>query len=1474
MPPKRDTQLDAKQAADLDSSLPFYDAHISEEEDMAVRLAALKNTLRTQKGHLTKTIQKANDIALFARENTITDFTLEELQRAVMKVHNAEDRISHVYEKIMTLDPGNFDSYDAKLQDELKRASKVNETLYKLIADTRLRPSARRTVPESLSHTRAKPNESLKPFTLTRDATPVQVRQWIDAFRAWYSSSSMDKCTLEEQHAYFKICLEQELVSRINSKITRDLPVFGETDSCIAILKAEFLLRYPLFTRRVEFFKHTQVKGQLLSDFCSELRAKGEEADLFNLSTEDLYIFRIIGGCTDDTIKRKLLKLDNPTLQDIEKEILAYEVASNALQNLNDRRSFANRVRSGNGRGYGRGHGRGGGRGRHPGSQGGWTKQSLKAAGKCLRCGSTDHPSNSCPRRENLVCNICRKKGHLSTVCLSHGRPQSSAPSRGNTRPPSPSHKQQSMAQVSSIVCRLGRAVRVDHPTPTLEVEFIHSRGSFRVKATPDTGATRTIVSASLLKRNNVEISCESKAKLFTADGKRMPCEGEIKFTARCAGQTAEINAIVSSALQDEILVSWHDLQSLGIISKEFPAPIHAKQIITDFSKLMETFATEFEDVMRDTLSNEPMSGEPMVIRLKDNVDIVPRKCLTARQVPLHWTEEANKIIEKAVSDGVIEPVTEPTKWISPAFFVPKEGGKNGLRLVTDFTQLNKFVERPVHPFPSAMDILRNISSDSKFFCKMDAIQGYFQIPLEENSSKLTTFLLPSGKYRYKRAPMGLNASSDEWCARSDAALQGIPGVSKLVDDILVEAPDIETLSTRIREVLTRCKQHKIIISRKKFQVGTKIKFAGYVVSDKGILPDPEKTAAIADFPTPTDLTSLRSFLGLANQLGNFLPDLAHASGNLRQLLKKGVAFNWLPEHQEEFENLKKVLTSSLVVKPFDPQLKTELLTDASRLKGLGFALVQRQADGQIHLVECGSRSLIPAESRYATIELECLAIQWAIFKCTFYLLGTEFSVVTDHRPLIGIFQKPLDQLENNRLQRLREKLTSFCFKVTWTAGKTHCIADALSRAPVFAPSEEEDPNATDFTVCNRVAADPAMQVLFDAIEDDDDYKRLIRALRENVASDQFRSIWHNLSLFDDEEITLVLYDSSRIVVPAPARKEILKLLHQSHSGQVKTKKLAQQLYYWPGMTNNIRQMIEACSLCQELRPSLPKEPLMMSPPAELPMSHVATDLFSYAGKSWLVMVDRYSGFPFVKQLTRLDAPSVTKTLKSWFDDWGFPKVIRSDGGPQFRTHFEDFCRRHHILHEKTSPYNSQSNGLAEAAVKNVKHLLVKCVTGHEDFAEALSAWRNTPRPDGFSPAQLFLGRAQRTALPRLTPGTIIPAEAESARQKQLQLAKQHSDRNKRPLGQLKVNDRVLVQDPISHSWNIRGVVQAIRDDQRSFTILADNGKVMIRNRRFLKRIDSKTEGGEPAHEDVKMHNPRRSERLAEKTKKKVSFSL
>ena len=108
--------------------------------------------------------------------------------------------------------------------------------------------------------------------------------------------------------------------------------------------------------------------------------------------------------------------------------------------------------------------------------------------------------------------------------------------------------------------------------------------------------------------------------------------------------------------------------------------------------------------------------------------------------------------------------------------------------------------------------------------------------------------------------------------------------------------------------------------------------------------------------------------------------------------------------------------------------------------------------------MQCGSCSLSKTQKRCATIELECLAIKWAVNKCDFYLRGLpEFTVLTDHRPIVGIFRKQLHELENAQLMGMKEKLTNFSFEVKWVKRKIHMIADALSRAPVFQPEEEEE---------------------------------------------------------------------------------------------------------------------------------------------------------------------------------------------------------------------------------------------------------------------------------------------------------------------------------------------------------------------------------------------------------------------------------
>ena len=140
-------------------------------------------------------------------------------------------------------------------------------------------------------------------------------------------------------------------------------------------------------------------------------------------------------------------------------------------------------------------------------------------------------------------------------------------------------------------------------------------------------------------------------------------------------------------------------------------------------------------------------------------------------------------------------------------------------------------VIRPVHPFPSVTDIIQSIPASAACFAKLDATHGYFQIPLDEEASRLTTFILPSGRYRYLRAPMGLSSSSDEWCRHSDRVVEGMPWCKKIVDDILIWASNPSELESLFNQVVQRCEDLHVTLSRSKFHIDSTLKFAGCVVS-------------------------------------------------------------------------------------------------------------------------------------------------------------------------------------------------------------------------------------------------------------------------------------------------------------------------------------------------------------------------------------------------------------------------------------------------------------------------------------------------------------------------------------------------------------------------------------------------------------------------------------------------------------------
>lgn len=295
---------------------------------------------------------------------------------------------------------------------------------------------------------------------------------------------------------------------------------------------------------------------------------------------------------------------------------------------------------------------------------------------------------------------------------------------------------------------------------------------------------------------------------------------------------------------------------------------------------------------------------------------------------------------------------------------------------------------------------------------------GYWQVSLDEESQHLTTFMTPWGRYKFLRATMGLVSAGDEYCRRTDAAMGDVSNMVKSVDDILVYGENLKDHLRDARALLTACRKNKITLSKKKLQIAVnQSQWGGYVISEKRVSADPAEVDAIANFPRPNNITDLRSFMGLVQQLSDFSTDISRSAVPLRPLLKSSNLFTWNSDHESAFDEVKKALCSPPVLTQFDPDRETMIQTDASRLNGLGYVLLQKDRNDIWKLVQCGSRFLTDTESRYAMVELELRAVEWAIRKCKIYLLGLQiFTLVVDHQPLVSILDSyTLDAVDNQK---------------------------------------------------------------------------------------------------------------------------------------------------------------------------------------------------------------------------------------------------------------------------------------------------------------------------------------------------------------------------------------------------------------------------------------------------------------------------
>ena len=993
-------------------------------------------------------------------------------------------------------------------------------------------------------------------------------------------------------------------------------------------------------------------------------------------------------------------------------------------------------------------------------------------------------------------------------------------------------------------------------PVPVFDITFRQHRykGEWHnVSAIPDTGANRSIFNANMLQRCGIRIDTTERERVRLASSSGiMPSVGHVQLRVKSRDDNNRdhiiIDAIASPTLKEEALISFNDLRRLGVISDDFPRrhsqlPTVRNLRASDHETALQHIINKYPEVFdEDNLA--PLKIKPMQINVnEDDPNYDPLRCYTARKTPLHFEEEADKLLKYLLDNGVISRA-DPNKaytWVSPAFFVPKSSGK--ARLVIDFSRLSKFTSRTPHPFPSPRDVVRGIKSTSKWFLTADAKNGYFQIALSNKSREYTAFLLPQGLFIMNRGPQGLSATSDNFVAATDSILEGVEQI-KIVDDILIQGQTPEECLVIFEEVCKRSQKFGLTLTKDKVRLAQEVSFAGFIISNKGIKADPYKLAALAEFPTPRNLRDLRSFCGAINQLNMLNPDIAHAMADLRPLLKTKNSFLWTTYHENIFRKVRALVSREMRIRPFDRNLPVRLVCDASRLNGLGYALCnvetferanddgEKKTEERLHIVQCNSRVLSPAETRYATNELECSVVAWAVTDCRFYLYGMKnFEVHTDHRALEHIFRQPLSDVVNQRMLRLREKIMDYSFTVKWQPGSKMQLADALSRRPLFAAPEKAIAEENESALVNMIAADPMLQDIYDAAETDAEYQTLVTAIKQGTPykklpddhyGKQFAMQYDNLSIHD----VLLAYNDSRIIVPAAARPAALQQAHAAHTGIDRCLKRARKSFYWPGMKNEVTQMINDCEPCQIYRDSQPEEEIKPFPPTTEPMQLVGTDLFSYAGHQHCLMADAFTGMIFVKRLKRETSSAIIHVLDSWFRLLGLPQVILSDNGPCYGSDtFREYCEANHIRHVTSSPGHPRSNGLSEANVSSAKLLLKRCTT-YEVFEKKLLELNSTPRHgENASPAELFFGRTIRANMPVLA-NVYNPEEG---------------DNDTTPA--FKIGDRVRVQDLITETWEKKGTVIRIRPLGRSFEVMMDEGGVRTRNRRFIKLLSQ-------AHQD------------------------
>ena len=944
--------------------------------------------------------------------------------------------------------------------------------------------------------------------------------------------------------------LSEKQYSLVRDHATPAKPTDLAYEQLVRILTQHFKGTHNRMTERAKFREVKRAADESVSDFVARLKGAARTCEFgANLSENLVEQFRI--GINDNSIRDKLIDLPPERRENMEAIITAAQEVelNNKLSDLSVkdqgavqmvRRKFKRRAQH-------------------------QPAKPQPSVGNCFRCMKSGHVASdkNCPARGKR-CRKCKKLGHFEGAKFC----------KGDTKHVHNVHQDLSTEEEDNTLYAVKQQKGQVIKTPSCSAVVAGETIPFLI----NTGACENIISMNAYERLKQRVKLLPTNKQLYGYGTRCKLDLLGLFRATISVQDnsvdAEFYVFNGSA---KCLLSFDTACGLGLLSVN--CNVTSEILPDNTADIVNLYPEVFQGV-----------GKLKDVKLKLHVDReVAPVAQPVRRLPFGFRGKVKAKLQELLDNDIVEPVAGVgTTWVSPLVCILQDSGE--IRQTVDMRLANKAIVRERHPIPTTKEMLTGLQG-AKVFSKLDLKQGFHQIELDEGSRDVTTFITPFGLFRYKRLSMGLNCAPEQFQYVIQTALSGLAGVQNLADDIILHAKDRAEHDIRLRALLARLQEVGLTLNPRKcaFRLNS-IKFLGYVVSEDGVSPDRQKVESILNFSKPENVSDCRSFLGLVNFVGQFIPDLATTAEPIRRVTHKDQKFVWGPEQQQAFDKVKACMANAETLAHFDPDAKTVVIADASPY-ALGCILVQNQG-GIDRVVAYGHRSLSQVERRYSQTEREALSLVFACEHFQMYLLGNVFELVTDHKPLETTFNRA-DSKPSPRLERWALRLQCFRYRVVYRSGKSN-IADPLSRMcpdtiQTKQPSRAMQVTEGHINTVARAAVPTAMtwEEIRNVSAKCSEVNHVLQALETNnmmKCSSAYQSVSSELANCQG-----VLLRGDRIVIPVELRKQAVELAHEGHQGIVKTKQRLRTKVWWPGMDAECEKLCRACVDCMKV--SIP-EPL------------------------------------------------------------------------------------------------------------------------------------------------------------------------------------------------------------------------------------------------------------------------------------------